>query len=584
MLKLFQFKSIQRNIIVGMMIVVSLILIITIGLAFSFTKSAVEDNAKEYTIRLIDQVERNIDYYLKEMNNIANAISYNFDVSEYFSRTPTRELHDKIQQEVNGMMSNRNDISSVSIFGLNEHHIVSSNKQLKEYIDLTEKNWYKEALSNPQQSVLSGSHVQNIYENEYLWVITLSKELLDLQQRDSIGVLSIDLNYKIIDEICNEIKLGESGYIYIVDGDGELIYHPKQRLINSGIENEYLEETILHEKGSFIKGKGQDEKLYTVKLSSYSGWRIVGVSYTNEFVENTGKLWTYYMIVIIVALAVAIFISNLIAKTISKPVKELKMSMEEIRDRNLDQEVEIKVNNEIGDLSHTFNEMTHEIKTLIDEKTVEQKKKRKSELKALQAQINPHFLYNTLDSIIWMAVENKNDEVVEMTSALAKMYRLSISKGEEMITVDEEMHHIKNYLIIQKFRYGDKMDYSIEFDNDIRHLKTLKILLQPIIENSIYHGLKNKIGSGHIWIHGYKENRHLVFEVRDDGVGMKPEVLENIFNVDSETGNGVGVKNVNERIKLYFGQSYGLEYTSELEVGTTVRVVIPCYEEVQDEI
>jgi len=581
MFKKYKFKSIQSNILLGILTVVILVLVITIVLAFKFTTEVVEENAKDYTFKLINQVERNIDYYLKEMDNISNAINYNFDVSEYLSdkshltASQKQNLYEKIQLEIEGMLGNRKDISSISIFGYNGNNIFSTNKEFKSYIDLESLDWYKSALNNDAESVFSGSHIQNIFEDEYLWVVTLSKEILDLKVRNGIGVLSIDLNYKIINEICNEIKLGDNGYIYIIDRDGELVYHPKQRLIHSNLEEEYIDEAMALTSGSFNKGKGADEKVYSVKLSSKTGWRIVGVSYVNEFVEDTNRLWTYYSILSVVALVIAVIVSNLVAKNISKPIKQLKESMEEVRDHNLNLEIVIDSENEIADLSHTFNEMTTEIKSLIQEKTLEQRKKRKSELKALQAQINPHFLYNTLDSIIWMSVEKRNEEVVEMTSALAKMYRLSISKGEEVISVRDEMNHIKNYLVIQKFRYGSKMDFTMDFDEDILDLKTLKIILQPIVENSIYHGIKNKMGSGNISIKGFRQDDYLILQVIDNGVGMKPETLNNIFNIASKNGNGVGVNNVDERIKLYFGKDYGLYYESELDVGTTVTIKLP---------
>ncbi|WHH58073.1 sensor histidine kinase [Petroclostridium sp. X23] len=224
--------------------------------------------------------------------------------------------------------------------------------------------------------------------------------------------------------------------------------------------------------------------------------------------------------------------------------------------------------------------MTTKIKDLIIQNTKEQEQKRKSEIKALQAQINPHFLYNTLDSIIWMAESKKSEDVVVMASALAKLFRFSISKGEEIISLRSEIEHIKNYLTIQKIRYTDKLDFSIEVDDDILHCKTLKIILQPLAENSIYHGIKNKNGMRLIRITGKKTNNKILLQVIDNGVGMTPEKLENVLSKRNTVSDskGVGVWNVHERLKLYFGDEFGLVFESQLDVGTKVDVWLPLIE------
>ena len=233
--------------------------------------------------------------------------------------------------------------------------------------------------------------------------------------------------------------------------------------------------------------------------------------------------------------------------------------------------------NEIGQLGRTFNIMVGQIKNLMGEIISTQENKRKSELQLLQAQINPHFLYNTLDSIIWMAEQKKSEDVVLMTSALAKLFRASITKDKELVPVRVEIDHITNYMLIQKMRYTEQMDYTIEVSESILPYKSLKILLQPFVENAIYHGIRNSPENGFIAIRGMERDNQIVFEVEDNGLGMSEEQLSRILMADDgdSAGKGIGISNVNERIKLYFGDEYGIQIRSRLEEGTCVTITIP---------
>jgi two-component system sensor histidine kinase YesM len=223
--------------------------------------------------------------------------------------------------------------------------------------------------------------------------------------------------------------------------------------------------------------------------------------------------------------------------------------------------------------------MIGKIRELMNQIVLEQEFKRKSELKALQAQINPHFLYNTLDSIVWMAEGNKLEEVVTMTLALGNLLRASIGKGSELIPIQVEIEHITSYLTIQKMRYKSKLDFQIDVDENILHCKTLKLILQPLVENCIYHGIKNKVGTGIIQIIGKRSENQILFKVSDNGVGMEPEKLKQLlskeYNMDDK---GVGVTNVNERLQLYFGGQFGLSFTSVMDKGTEVMICIPILE------
>lgn len=253
--------------------------------------------------------------------------------------------------------------------------------------------------------------------------------------------------------------------------------------------------------------------------------------------------------------------------------------MKKVESGNFDIDIDIDVqgDDEVKRLSRAFNMMVKRIRSLMEQIISEQEAKRKSELKALQAQINPHFLYNTLDSIVWM---NENKDYVGVTTmvvALSQFFRISISRGRELITVSDEIEHIKSYLIIQKIRYKNKFKFSIEAQPEALGYKTLKLILQPIVENAIYHGVEQLYDEGIIKINVSIDGDTILFQVTDNGYGIKPDILKDILNkkANEKDSGGVGLKNVNERIKLFFGEQYGIEIDSILDVGTTVNIRIP---------
>jgi two-component system sensor histidine kinase YesM len=415
--------------------------------------------------------------------------------------------------------------------------------------------------------------VQNIIGDQYRWVISLSREILDQESGEGTGILLVDLNYRIIERICASVQLGKRGYIFIVDRNGDIVYHPQQQLLYGGLKTENIRR-VLDEGENYFPGDHEDrEKFYSVEPMHATGWKVVGVNYRSEFMENRNAIRRSYTLWGLLFLTVSMAISIILSRRISKPIRELRRSMGDVERGNFDVIADIRSSNEIGELGKDFNIMIGEIKKLLRRVTLEQEQKRKSELNALQMQINPHFLYNTLDSVIWMAERGKQQDVIAMSSALARLFRLSISKGKEIIDVASELEHVKNYLTIQKIRYKDRLDYRIEVDEDIKPLRIVKIILQPLVENAIYHGIKNNSAAGSVVITGHRTEKGIDLAVRDDGAGMDRDTLERVRRrLDP---GGVGIRNVDERIKLYFGNEYGLEFESREDEGTTVFIHLP---------
>ena len=388
----------------------------------------------------------------------------------------------------------------------------------------------------------------------------------------------VDLNYKVIEDLCKGIQLEDKGYIFITDETGNLIYHPRQNLIYSGLKIEPIDQVMACKENYFITQIDEDEYVYTIAQSGATGWRAIGVVKTKDLLTYNSIARNTYFTVTMIILCIAIALSIQLSKRITKPIRILENAMKRSEIGEFESaEIEVLENNEIGRLGRTFNIMNRKIQQLIEEKVQDEKLKRQSELRALQAQINPHFLYNTLDSIIWMAEGGKNKEVVKMTSALARFLRQSISNERETISIEQEISYVESYLNIQKMRYRDQLNYTIDVSEEIRSYHIIKLVIQPLIENAIYHGIKYKNGEGNILIRGNEKNGKVMLEVRDDGIGMDEETLSNIFKKKENKlkHNGVGVYNVYSRLKLRYGSESEIFYESMPDKGTRVKILIP---------
>jgi two-component system sensor histidine kinase YesM len=576
------FKSIQSIIAFFFSSLFIIIFIITGFIAYYLTEDTARKNSMNYTLKIIENVNGNIHSYIEYMKNISSIVINNKDVLDYYSNFKyltdgERETYQRnISNFITSILQARKDINLILLTGY-EGDIISNrdSNSIKQYINIVDREWYKSAKAENGNTVISSSHVQDILIDEYRWVVSLSVEIKSLENNEPLGILLVDLNFNVIEELCEEKLLGNRSYMFIVDSNAEIVYHPQIQLIYSELKTELIDEVINTNNTSFVINNGIDSRIYTVKTNVELGWKICGVTYTNELITNKNIIQFYFSLIGIIFILLIIIVSILISKKISKPIKVLQGSMKEVQNGNFKINIKVKSSNEIGELEKDFSIMIKKIKALISQNEEKQKLIRESELKALQAQINPHFLYNTLETIICMA-KSEND-VIRITAALAKLLRIGISKGKELVTIEDEVEHVRSYLIIQKIRYMNKFDYIINIDNNILNYKIIKIILQPLVENAIYHGVKKKLGAGSIKINGNLNGENINLQVIDDGIGMTKERITEVFENDCSKfpNSGIGISNVNERIKLYFGNKYGLSCISKENEGTKIDIVIP---------
>ncbi|WP_248925089.1 cache domain-containing sensor histidine kinase [Paenibacillus hamazuiensis] len=581
----FRFQSIHSHIAIAFSFLILCTTVILSFNAYRLSSDAVTENSLEYSAELMKQVGMNIQTYIGNMESIASLASGNGDLKRYMSLDDPGSpegtgLAAQLTGYFHSIVASRSDIASMVFVSTNGGAISSrTDVQLRPIPELVGQDWYRKAQLSGGRIAISPSHVQHVFQNEYRWVVSLSVYLENSPGISGGGVLLVDLNYKVINDLCTQIQLGKRGYVFIVDPGGDLIYHPQQQIIYSKLKSEDIPAVLRAEGGSATAVEGDRSKLYTVGTTSF-GWKIAGVIYPEELARNKRAMQLSSATWGLVCLIIALGLSFIFSFTLTRPLKNLEEHMKQVERGNFDIRVDIENTNEIGKVARTFNLMIGKIRELMEQIVQEQKMKRISELKALQAQIHPHFLYNTLDSIIWMAETGKMGEVVTMTSALSKLLRSSISKGEELVPLSAELEHVRNYLTIQQIRYRSKFTYSIEVNPDMQECLILKIVLQPLVENAIYHGIKNKAEPGRIRIVGKRTNGALELKIVDDGVGMAPEqAAAMLTGVAGDRGTekraGVGVRNVNHRVQLYFGESYGLSFESELDEGTTVTLRIP---------
>lgn len=569
-------KSIQF-VIAASFIIITILAMLYVGITlYNKFSATAEQNASISTRQIIEQVSVNLDYYLKSMLEISDYINLRIYIDQY-------EPNARFSGQLDMFLKTRKDIVALAVFSNKGELIMAApGAGLKNDAKVLEQNWFKIAMEKPNTPFFSSPHVQNLFKDEYSWVVSLSRNITFYRMDEGVhGVLLVDMNFKAIDDLCGKVSLGKKGYIYITDSYGSIIYHPQQQLIYAGLKEENTYDVLKHADGSFIENVEGRKRMVTVKTVDYTGWKIVGISDIYELITINREIGKFVVIILIFGILSVTFISVVISEKISRPIKTLEKSMKMVENGQFDINIDVKGEDEVVRLSKTFNMMVFKIRNLMEQILVEQEEKRRSELDALQAQINPHFLYNTLDSIVWTAESGEVKDAITMVNALARFFRISISKGRNIITVQEELEHAKNYLIIQKIRYKNKFKFEIAAQEETLGCKTLKLIIQPIIENSLYHGMEYMVDEGFIGISTEIVHGKLLIRIEDNGQGIEPKMLENILTDDAKPGkgSGVGVKNVHRRIQLYFGSGFGLQIESRLEFGTTVKLWLPVVKE-----
>lgn len=559
-------KSIEFKIIFSCLaIIISLALFVSYFTIKNF-ENYVEENANGKSNEISKQILYNYDNYFEEIIETLNL------VIEKLDNTDVRNNPNVVKEYFYDVISYRNDITNITLFTVDGEYLVNTGENENSSNIIVSMSWFYEALLQPSMCYFSPPFAYT--ENDNRIIVT---KYINYNYNEDSGVLLFELNSDTILDIAKNTNLGKGGQIIILTNTDN-----RYNIIFSS-EN-ILDDKILNILNTEVLGSGNfdfglNRMSYNIETINNTRWRI-GVFINIDESANAQNSFAITLIAIcFVAIIITTIIISIISKSIANPLKKLESAMKEIEEADylLVEEVNVGKQKEIASLSESFNLMMRKIKDLMDKVVEEQETQRKSELKALQYQINPHFLYNTLDSVVWLIDNNKNKEASEMIVALAKLFRISISRGRNIITIKDELEHARSYLLIQSIRYAGAFEYEFDIDPNVIEYTTLKLILQPMIENAIYHGLKNRIDEGHIKIVAKLVNTKVIFEIIDNGYGMRKEKIAELYEnfKNPELNDGVGLKNIYLRLKIYYGDEADLQIESELDEGTTIRIIIP---------
>lgn len=575
--------SIRKKISILFILAFSIVLAILAILTYKVSSNILINKAVDNTVQNINLVLKQFDIIFDNAENYSKIAITDKNVQDILDNvSPEDPLvlynNEKIIQNILGnIIYPKTFIDSVMIYDTYGNIYDSGGIMIDSEISNTVPEF-----SQYDKSLLWIDTQRSNYQRDLMNfdIVTLFRKVQSAQTGRFIGAVETCITERYISSLYSNIKLGETGEIFVVNLDGQIVSHTDKELVYKNIRNEPYFDWIEKGEGGKIFLINNIKYLVVCRHYPRLNWIITGLVPLAEVTKDNRDLTGYILIIGITCVILAVFLSIMIAASITNPLIKLKKAMKYIGDGDFETRVHTNSKDEVGVLAMEFNKMAKRTSELMSNIFNEQKKKREYELALLQSQINPHFLYNTLESICGLAELNRNDEIINTVSKLAAFYRGVLSKGSNVIPVREEINITRNYLEIIKVRYGQSFDYLFELDEEVYRFNTVKLVLQPLVENSISHGLRNKKGKGLIVIKGFVDSDKVNLHVIDNGIGMKPEDIEIIFKpqgIDYKT-KSFGIKSTDERIKLYFGLDYGLEVDSTYGVGTTVKVSLPARE------
>ena len=575
-------RSIRNSIFIYFTITSLVAVLLIVISIYSRLSSQLYDTVKQENVNLVNRVDSSMEVYLRNIMKLSDTIYYGIIKNTNLSED---SIGEKLTLLYN---NNKEQVSNIALISKEGEPIsVVPAARFRKNFKAEDEEWFVNALNKTENIHFTLPHVQKMFEkgdNSYNWVISMSRAVeITVGGSTEQAVLLIEMAYQGLEEVLDEVTLGNGGYIYLMDSNGDIIWHPKFELIASGRVKENNLVAAGYDDGSREEVFNGTRQTVVTKTVGYTGWKLVGVIKGTGISLNMLKTRLFIVFVILLIIFIVILINSYISFRVTNPIRELEKSVKELEEGNLDADIYMGGSYEVQHLGKSVQDMKFRIKGLMQDIVSEHEEKRKSEFDSLQAQINPHFLYNTLDIIVWQIENEKQSEAVHTVTALARFFRLSLGKGKNIVTVKDEIDHVKNYLMIQHMRFKNKFDYEFDIAEDVLELPSLKLMLQPLVENAIYHGMEFMDGDGMIMVKAWREEDELYLSVADNGLGMTEDKVEMILTGKSTSGNGrgsgIGVKNVNERIKLYFGEAYGLTIDSEPDEGTTVIIHLPAKDE-----
>lgn len=590
--------SIRDKLILHILLI-SIFPALCLGLLISWATSyTIEEQVNGQTSQLIGNVNKSLDYHASNMQNVSYLISFNPEIGKFFaegaSAFPGEQERYNTLKFLQGFTTLHSEIAGIMVVN-HKGEYLSNEMYARTSRNLTEENWYQDAVKAKGIFKLVGHPVKrNVtshanYKDEE--VVSFVRAVLDPETQAVQGVVLIDFKSRLIAEVVRDVRLGKSGYLIVMDDKGDALYAPK----NSIVDQLDRERILTDNAGDFAEKVDGKPIQYIYQKSSFTGWTTVGVFPMQDRIQGINEINLYIVSFVFLVSLLGIAASYYLSYSISRPIIQLSSFMHKVENGNMSIRYNGKRRDEIGMLGNSFNQMLAQIKRLLRQVNEEQRLKREAELRSLQAHIQPHFLYNTLDTIQWLARKDGAYEATEVVESLSRLFRIGLSRGKEIIPLADEFEHIRSYLMIQKTRYKDKLNYSIDIEPELMNLFVIKLILQPIVENAIYHGIKERRGPGFISIRATAEEGMVVIRIEDDGNGMTEDKLSLLRTQLDQVGKtdymqltpqekgeeeggplkSYGLRNVQERIRLSYGEPYGISLDSQWKSGTVVTIRHP---------
>lgn len=590
--------SIRDKLILHILLI-SIFPALCLGLLISWATSyTIEEQVNGQTSQLIGNVNKSLDYHASNMQNVSYLISFNPEIGRFFAEGtlafPGEQERYNTLKFLQGFTTLHSEIAGIMVVN-HKGEYLSNEMYARTSRNLTEENWYQDAVKAKGIFKLVGHPVKrNVtshanYKDEE--VVSFVRAVLDPETQAVQGVVLIDFKSRLIAEVVRDVRLGKSGYLIVMDDKGDALYAPKNSIVDQ-LERERI---LTDNAGDFAEKVDGKPIQYIYQKSSFTGWTTVGVFPMQDRIQGINEINLYIVSFVFLVSLLGIAASYYLSYSISRPIIQLSSFMHKVENGNMSIRYNGKRRDEIGMLGNSFNQMLAQIKRLLRQVNEEQRLKREAELRSLQAHIQPHFLYNTLDTIQWLARKDGAYEATQVVESLSRLFRIGLSRGKEIIPLADEFEHIRSYLMIQKTRYKDKLNYSIEIEPELMNLFVIKLILQPVVENAIYHGIKERRGSGFISIRATAEEGMVVIRIEDDGNGMtegkldllrtqldqvgKTDYMQPTPQEKGEEERGLlksyGLRNVQERIRLSYGEPYGISIDSQWKSGTIVTIRHP---------
>lgn len=569
--------SLQYKILIFSFIVI-IVPILTIGI-FSYRQSSkiVQQKVSISNMNTVRQVGERIEFIFEDAHDMSMFLIQNEDVRSFFKLENEKENVDIITKKLNlekslmYLISSKAYIYSIYFKGFNGISMDTENAS-NPIDDETEK----EIIG------LKGGYVWNVgkitnYNGTSTNVFSMTRVINDMYKiTNNLAIMKINISEDDISKIySNEFTVKQNDF-YIVDSNNKIISAIDKKKLGQELNLNISDSKLYDSKEGYFQTKfnGQDY-LITYYVIENLNYKIINLVPLKELLKENRVIQVVILEVVGFSFLICILAAFLFSIKVLSPLKKIRQQMKKIENEDFDVQININGNDEITMLGRSFNKMSAKLKELINQVYLIQIKQKEAELSALQAQINPHFLYNALDTIYWMARMEKAFETSKLIEALAKLFRLSLNSGKEFTLLRDEVEHIRNYIFIQKKRFGDSIVFDIEFEEELLECQVVKLVLQPLLENAIIHGIDKKDGKGNIRVSIKKENGNVIYEIKDNGIGVDIEEINLLLKNVGNSNRGLGIKNVNDRLKLYFGEQYGITFLSEKGEGTTVIVKQP---------